>query len=144
MRLWPVSREQMPKPYVNTVDRDETLLQATLRRAGCLEEAAAALVVCNQDHDFIVSAQAREVAANGVRLMLEPEGRNTAPAICAAALLIEAQGLDDLMLVLPADHVIKNGERFAEAAAAAADLAEKGYLVTFAIAPTSRNRIWLP
>jgi mannose-1-phosphate guanylyltransferase/mannose-6-phosphate isomerase len=136
VRLWPVSREAMPKPYIHTSDAEQTLLQATLRRVADLGMTSETLVVCNQDHDFIVSAQAQSSARNGVRLILEPDGRNTAPAICAAALIQMAKGNDDPMLVLPADHLIKNQARFAEAVRSGMELAETGHLVTFAVKPT--------
>lgn len=136
VRLWPVSREAMPKPYVRTAPASETLLQATLRRVGAVEGTGPAYVVCNKDHDFIVSGQARSADIGAVHLILEPEGRNTAAAICAAALIIQRDhGADATMLVLPADHVIRDKAKFAEAVASGSDLAAKGYLVTFAIDP---------
>ncbi len=135
VRLWPISREVMPKPYVRTAEVEDTLLQSTLRRVAGLSPENPTLVVCNQDHDFLVSGQAQTSALNGVRLLLEPEGRNTAPAICAAALMLLATVGDEPMLVLPADHVINNQTAFAAAVASGVDLALKGYLVTFAIKP---------
>lgn len=135
VRLWPISREAMPKPYVRTAEVEDTLLQSTLRRVAHLSPESPTLVVCNQDHDFMVSGQAQTSALNGVRLLLEPEGRNTAPAICAAALVLLATVGDEPMLVLPADHVINNQAAFAEAVASGEDLARQGYLVTFAITP---------
>ncbi len=135
VRLWPISREAMPKPYVRTAEFEDTLLQATLRRVTDIGEQSKTLVVCNKDHDFLVSGQAQASARNGVRLLLEPEGRNTAPAICAAALVLAAGGSDEPMLVLPADHVIKNQDAFTQAVTSGVDLARKGHLVTFAIKP---------
>lgn len=136
VRLWPVSREAMPKPYVRTSDVDDTLLQATLRRVSALDASGPTIVVCNRDHDFLVASQAQTSARNGVRMLLEPEGRNTAPAICAAALLAAAAGDDNPLLVLPADHVIRDEKAFAAAVGSGAALAGQGYLVTFAIAPS--------
>lgn len=137
VRLWPVSREAMPKPYVRTADVADTLLQATLRRVEPIAGPAGCVVVCNQDHGFLVTGQSEASVGHGARLILEPEGRNTAPAICAAALVLAQQGLDDaIMLVLPADHVIKDQQGFAAAVASGADLAERGHLVTFAIKPS--------
>lgn len=136
VRLWPVSREAMPKPYVRTAEVEDTLLQATLRRVGSIASKTRTLVVCNKDHDFLVNGQAQTSAPNGVRLILEPEGRNTAPAICVAALVLQMSGNDEPMLVLPADHVIKNQAAFTAAVLSGADLAAKGRLVTFAIKPS--------
>ena len=136
VRLWPVSREAMPKPFVRTAGVEDTLLQATLKRVAKIGPHYPALVVCNQDHDFLVTGQAQNSAVNGVRLLLEPEGRNTAPAICAAALVVLDTAGDEPMLVLPADHVISNQEAFAAAVASGVELARNGHLVTFAIAPT--------
>lgn len=135
VRLWPISREAMPKPYVRTADVEDTLLQATLRRVAAVDPTSSTLVVCNQEHDFLVSAQAQTSARNGVRLLLEPEGRNTAPALCAAALTLLATGSDEPMLVLPADHVITNQAAFTTAVKSGEALARQGYLVTFAIKP---------
>ncbi len=135
VRLWPISREAMPKPYVRTGEEEDTLLQLTLRRVADFSSETPPLVVCNQDHDFLVRGQARTSARNGVRLLLEPEGRNTAPAICAAALVLLATAGDEPMLVLPADHVINNQTAFAEAVASGVGLADQGHLVTFAITP---------
>ena len=136
VRLWPISRESMPKPYVRTDQAEDTLLQATLRRVAGIEPNYPTLVVCNQDHDFLVNGQAQTSAANGVRLLLEPEGRNTAPAICAAALAVLATTGDEPMLVLPADHAINNQVAFAAAVASGVELARDGHLVTFAITPS--------
>ena len=135
-RLWPVSREDMPKPYVRTSEVEDTLLQATLRRVETLQQAGSCFVVCNKDHDFLVTEQAEAAVGHRIRLIVEPEGRNTAPAICAAALVLsrESDG-DEPMLVLPADHVIRDIDPFSTAVASAEELAREGYLVTFAVRP---------
>lgn len=136
VRLWPISREAMPKPYVSTSPVGETLLQSTLRRVSPLVEGGPSYVVCNKDHDFLVSGQAQAAGIEGLHMVLEPEGRNTAAAICAAALVIHQDlGGDEPMLVLPADHVIQNETLFAEAVSSAAALAQRNYLVTFAVDP---------
>lgn len=136
VRLWPVSREACPKPLVRALASEETMLQATVRRASGLGGGGRTMVVCNVEHDCIVGSQARMAARHGVRLILEPEGRNTAPAVCVAALVQSASGSDDPLLVLPADHAIRDEERFVEAVRSARQLAMAGHLVTFAIAPT--------
>ncbi|MCB1380604.1 MAG: mannose-1-phosphate guanylyltransferase/mannose-6-phosphate isomerase [Alphaproteobacteria bacterium] len=136
-RLWPASREVLPKPYAAGLSGDNTLLQATLHRINQIANCSRPLVVCASAHDFLVQQQASTPDGCAADLLLEPEGRNTAPAICAAALAVARRhGPDVAMLVLPADHVIRKGEAFAEAVARAADLAHRGYLTTFAITPT--------
>jgi mannose-1-phosphate guanylyltransferase/mannose-6-phosphate isomerase len=136
-RLWPVSRATLPKPFVQITGAEDTLLQATLRRLPLAAEGAVPLVVCNADHEFLVRDQAAKVSAGRVNLLLEPESRNTAPAVCAAALAIQrTSGSDEPILVLPADHDIADETAFAEAVKSGAGLARKGFLVTFAITPT--------
>ena len=135
-RLWPASRETLPKPYVQGLGTAETLLQATLRRALALPGVAAPLVVCNAAHDFLVRRQAAEMGV-APQLILEPEGRNTAPALCAAALQLSRSGAaSEPMLVLPADHAIRDEAGFAEAVVSGAALARQGHLVTFAVEPS--------
>ena len=134
MRLWPASRESLPKPYVSVTGDGGTLLQSTFARLKAAGECGPPLVVCSEAHDFLVREQA---AGNPVDMLLEPMGRNTAPALCAAALVLAARGSDEPMLVLPADHIVKDGQAFASAVRSGADLARQGHLVTFAITPTS-------
>jgi mannose-1-phosphate guanylyltransferase/mannose-6-phosphate isomerase len=137
VRLWPVSRESLPKPYVNVGLGEDTLLQATLRRLAGIADAAVPLVVCGLQHENLVRGQAVSLDMAPPGLVLEPAGRNTAPAICAAALAITHWGLGDHpMLVLPADHVITRSAEFAAAVARGSELAEQGFLVTFAITPS--------
>jgi mannose-1-phosphate guanylyltransferase/mannose-6-phosphate isomerase len=134
-RLWPLSRETHPKQFQPLVG-DESLLQATWRRIAGLEGLEAPIVVANEEHRFMVAEQLRQVGAAPAALLLEPVGRNTAPAIAAAALLALADGADPLLLVLPSDHVIADAPGFRAAVAAAAPAAEAGALVTFGIVPT--------
>lgn len=135
-RLWPLSRELHPKPFIPLVE-EHTLLQATARRLAPLGEARAPIVVCNALHRFMVAEQLGAVGVTPSAVLLEPEGRNTAPAIAAAAL--EALALDDggdpILLVLPADHAIRDETRFAGAVRSAVLEAAAGQLVTFAVAP---------
>jgi mannose-1-phosphate guanylyltransferase/mannose-6-phosphate isomerase len=117
---------------------ESSLLQETVLRAG--QSAAAAnvpLIVCNEEHRFLVAEQVRELGKDPGGIILEPVGRNTAPALTLAALAIERQGQDSVMVVMPADHVIGDQPAFARAVAEAAALAETGYLVTFGIVPTA-------
>jgi mannose-1-phosphate guanylyltransferase / mannose-6-phosphate isomerase len=132
-RLWPLSREAYPKQFLPLVG-DETMLQATWRRVSALT-AAAPLVVANEEHRFLVAEQLRVVGAPKPRIVLEPVGRNTAPAIAAAALIAQGEGGDPLLLVLPSDHVVRDAAAFHAAVAAAVAAAEQGALITFGIVP---------
>jgi mannose-1-phosphate guanylyltransferase/mannose-6-phosphate isomerase len=132
-RLWPLSREAYPKQFLPLAGED-TMLQATWRRVAPLS-AAAPLVVANEDHRFLVAEQLRVIGAPAARIVLEPVGRNTAPAIAAAALVAMADGSDPLLLVLPSDHVVRDADAFRAAVAEASPAAEAGALVTFGIVP---------
>ena len=134
-RLWPLSREAYPKQFLPLAGED-TMLQATWRRVAPLSSAAP-LVVANEDHRFLVAEQLRVIGAPTARIVLEPVGRNTAPAIAAAALVASADGADPLLLVLPSDHVVRNPDAFRAAVEAAAPAAEAGALVTFGIVPNA-------
>lgn len=134
-RLWPVSREGHPKPFMKLAD-GESLLQKTVLRAGRLAESTQPLVVTNRDYYFRSRDDLAEQGAVG-RYLLEPVGRNTAPAVLLAALeIVECYGGDARMLVLAADHLIQDQDGFAEAVAKADVLARQGFLVTFGIEPT--------
>lgn len=140
-RLWPVSREALPKPFIALPD-GETLLQKTLQRALALPGVEHVLTVTNRDYYFLTRDEYESHASDDHRVvhdyLLEPSGRNTAPAIAAAALHASRKHGDDVvLLVLPADHLIKNQTSFAEAVAHAQDLATQGHLVTFGIQPTA-------
>jgi mannose-1-phosphate guanylyltransferase/mannose-6-phosphate isomerase len=136
-RLWPLSREAYPKQFL-ALAGDDTMLQATWRRVAAIA-ARAPLVVANEDHRFLVAEQLRVIGAPTPRIVLEPVGRNTAPAIAAAALIARAdpqhENDDPLLLVLPSDHVVRDAEAFRRAVLAAAPAAEAGALVTFGIVP---------
>ena len=135
-RLWPLSREAYPKQFLPLVGED-TMLQATWKRVADLSDAAP-LVVANEDHRFLVAEQLRLVGVEHASILLEPVGRNTAPAIAAAALHAMRQpGEDPLLLVLPSDHVVANVEGFCAAVRAAMPAAGNGALVTFGIVPTA-------
>ncbi len=138
-RLWPLSREAYPKQFLPLVG-DETMLQATWRRVAALSEAAP-LIVANEDHRFLVAEQLRVIGVPQARIVLEPIGRNTAPAIAAAALIARAdpqhESGDPLLLVLPSDHVVRDAQAFQAAVRKAIPAAEQGALVTFGIVPKS-------
>ena len=133
-RLWPLSRKLTPKQFLPLVG-DLTMLQATLKRLEGLEHAQP-LLICNEEHRFLAAEQLRQLGMEQARILLEPEGRNTAPAIALAALQASADGDDPLLLVLAADHLINDVAQFHGAIQAAQPLAEQGKLVTFGIVPT--------
>ena len=136
-RLWPLSRQRLPKQFL-TLLSERTLLQETLSRLDGMT-VADPLIVCNEAHGFLASGQSNEIEKKVLCIILEPEGRNTAPALTLAALFLKDftadQSLDPVMLVMPADHVIKDVQGFQAAVAAGVGLAERGYLVTFGIVP---------
>jgi mannose-1-phosphate guanylyltransferase / mannose-6-phosphate isomerase len=134
-RLWPLSREAYPKQFLPLVGED-TMLQATWRRVAEIA-GAAPIVVANEDHRFLVAEQLRLVDAPKPAIVLEPVGRNTAPAIALAALQAMVDGEDPLLLVLPSDHVVADAEAFRKAVREAAAAAEAGALVTFGILPSA-------
>jgi len=135
-RLWPLSREYFPKPCHSLSDKKFSLLQETLNRIASLK-LVAPIVVCNESHRFLIAQQLQEIGVTGASIVLEPKGRNTAPAIALAALEAEHKNLEDaLLLVLPADHVIRDVTAFEKAIQQAAELAELDALVTFGVQPT--------
>ncbi|WP_256646567.1 mannose-1-phosphate guanylyltransferase/mannose-6-phosphate isomerase [Thermomonas paludicola] len=134
-RLWPLSREAYPKQFLPLVGKD-TMLQATWRRVAALADAAP-IVVAGEDHRFLVAEQLRQIGAPVPAIVLEPIGRNTAPAIAAAALQAMVAGTDPVLLVLPSDHVVRDDEAFRSAVRSAMPAAEAGALVTFGIVPSA-------
>ncbi len=144
-RLWPLSREQYPKQFLK-LGRAATLLQQTLRRldglASMPDSASYPLtlpppiIVCNEDHRFLVTEQARQVEVEPSSIMLEPVGRNTAPALTCAALVCQARSPECVVLMMPADHVVQNPEAFCRAVLRGIGLVQADYLVTFGVAPT--------
>jgi len=137
-RLWPLSRASYPKQYWPLAGTGEdTLLQQTQQRLAGLPGLGSPLLICNEDHRFIVAEQLRQIGVEPQAILLEPIGRNTAPAVAVAALLATAQGEDPLLLVLAADHVIRDAATFRATVAAGVPAAEAGQLVTFGIVPTA-------
>lgn len=132
-RLWPMSRKVLPKQFLPLVSGDSSLLQDTTLRAKAVSDATEVIVVCNEEHRFLVADQLAAINVP-VLQMLEPEGRNTAAAVTAAAIVTEIE--DPVLLVLASDHAITNLEAFGDAVDRAAHLAASGHLVTFGIAPT--------
>ena len=132
-RLWPLSREAYPKQFLPLVGED-TMLQATWRRVAPIADAPP-IVVANEEHRFLAAEQLRLVGVGHAAILLEPVGRNTAPAIAAAALQARREGDDPVLLVLPSDHVVADAEGFRAAVREAMPAAEQGALVTFGIVP---------
>lgn len=132
-RLWPLSRAQFPKQFLPLVN-DTSMLQDTLDRLPSRHQAP--VFICNEDHRFLVAEQVKQTNNTKATILLEPKGRNTAPAVALAALNALTTDEDPLLLVLAADHVIKDIEKFHQAISAATVAAVKGKLVTFGIVPT--------
>ena len=133
-RLWPMSRTLYPKQLLTLLGR-ESLLQQTVRRIAERETFAPPLLVANEEHRFIIAEQLREIAVVPRALLLEPVGRNTAPAACLAALALTETDPDPLMLLMPSDHTIGDVDAFVDAIGRAAAAAQAGALVSFGIAP---------
>ena len=137
-RLWPLSRKQYPKQYLPLVS-DNTMLQETILRLNGLDNLADPIIICNADHRFLVAEQCQQIDIINPTILLEPIGRNTAPAIAAAALQ-SINGSDDaILLVLSADHVIQDVDVFHAAINIASKQAQEGNLTTFGIVPTDAN-----
>jgi len=134
-RLWPLSREKYPKQLLPLIGED-SLLQATVRRAEGLPdvELAEPMVVCNEEYRFVIAEQLRLLGKAGT-VLLEPVGRNTAPALTLAALAAQRDAQDPVLLVMPADHVITDLAAFRQTVARATQLAAQGAVVTFGITP---------
>ncbi|NOQ77306.1 MAG: mannose-1-phosphate guanylyltransferase/mannose-6-phosphate isomerase [Methylococcaceae bacterium] len=137
-RLWPLSRKQKPKQFI-ALFGDNTMFQETLLRLDGLEGVEPPIVVCNNDHRFMVAGQLQQLGCEQSSIILEPIGKNTAPALAIAALQSMILDKDPILLVLAADHVIDNIGAFHEAIRLAQKEAEKGFFVTFGIVPTSPN-----
>ena len=134
-RLWPLSREAYPKQFLQ-LSGTHSMLQSTWLRVADMA-ALPPIVVANEAHRFVAAEQLQQVGTTPSAILLEPIGRNTAPAIAAAALEARRNGDDPLLLVLPSDHLIRNVEHFHQAITLAATVAEQGKLVTFGIQPTA-------
>jgi mannose-1-phosphate guanylyltransferase/mannose-6-phosphate isomerase len=132
-RLWPLSRGLFPKQLL-ALTGERSLIQETVART-IGEGFGNPLIVCNVEHRFLIAEQMREAAITPAAIVLEPEGRNTAPAAAIAAILVAAEDPNALMLLMPADHVIRDVAAFRDAIQRAASAASRGHLVTFGIAP---------
>src|SRR5688572_18557134 len=134
-RLWPLSRANYPKQLL-ALTSDRTMLQETIARNLSDAAFAAPIVVCNDDHRFMIEEQLRAIDVAAQQIVLEPVARNTGPAVAAAALCLANSDPDALMLVQPSDHVIGSVEEFHRAVITGIAAAQTGKLVTFGIKPT--------
>jgi mannose-1-phosphate guanylyltransferase/mannose-1-phosphate guanylyltransferase/mannose-6-phosphate isomerase len=134
-RLWPLSRAAYPKQLLPLVG-EQTMLQETVARVCAWPEALAPVLVCGNEHRFMIAEQMREIDVRPHAILLEPQGKNTAPAVAAAAFQLLRQDPEAVMLVLPADHVIKDRAAFHEAVRRAMTSVEQGALATFGIQPS--------
>ena len=132
-RLWPLSREALPKQLL-PLHGERTMIQDTVLRAS-LPEAAAPLILCGEGHRFIIAEQMQAIGVKPRAIVLEPMGRNTAPAAAIAALLTQEIDPEAVVLLLPSDHVVKDVAAFHAAVANAVEAAREGYIVTFGITP---------
>ncbi len=135
-RLWPLSRALYPKQLLD-LSGEKTMLQETVLRLVAADDIGPVYCICNESHRFLVAEQLREINADIGEIVLEPKGRNTAPAAAIAAMLVEEKYPGATMLLLPADHVIRDTLAFGAAVAVGKCAAEKGELVTFGIVPSS-------
>ncbi|MES9884958.1 MAG: mannose-1-phosphate guanylyltransferase/mannose-6-phosphate isomerase [Sedimenticola sp.] len=135
-RLWPLSRKAYPKQFLSLVD-DRSLFQATVQRIDRLAECSNPLIVCNEEHRFLVAEQLRSIGTEASTILLEPQAKNTAPALACAALSAQEMSDDAVLLVLPSDHLIKDVDLFLQAIDEGMKAASEGKLVTFGIVPTS-------
>ncbi|MRI32075.1 mannose-1-phosphate guanylyltransferase/mannose-6-phosphate isomerase [Endozoicomonas sp. OPT23] len=130
-RLWPYSRKHYPKQFLPCIGEQSMLQQTLLRLKGLKTNPP--IIICSEDHRFIVGEQLQQIGINNARILLEPEGRNTAPALASAALL--QKNSDEILLALAADHFIADEAAFRKAVVQASELASQGHLVTFGIEP---------
>jgi mannose-1-phosphate guanylyltransferase/mannose-6-phosphate isomerase len=141
-RLWPLSREAYPKQFL-PLTSEHTMLQETVRRLDGIETEYPrqaiglldSIIVCNEAHRFLVAEQLRLLDRRPAAIILEPEGRNTAPALCLAALAAIGGGQDPVLLVMPADHNIRDEQGFRQVAADGYVLAQEGAVITFGVVP---------
>lgn len=141
-RLWPLSRQLYPKQLLN-IYNDNTMLQNTVSRLGGIENISPPIIVCNEEHRFMTAEQLRLIKVKPAEIILEPVGRNTAPAIAVAALKAlqgndknqEEADIDPVLLVLPADHAIEDNAGFHDAVSSGFEYAQQNRLITFGIVP---------
>ena len=135
-RLWPASRSLQPKQFIEFPNVQGSLFQNTLSRLEGLSDIEDPIVVCNNDHRFLVAEQLRQLGKEHSNILLEPVGRDTAPAVALAALCALQNSADPLLLILPADHTVEDQTEFQQAIAQALQSAKQGKLATFGIVPS--------
>ena len=137
-RLWPLSRESFPKQYLNLIhNSNKSLLQQTVERINNLENIDNPMILCNEEHRFIVAEQMRKIKVKPKSILLEPFGKNTAPAVAIASIKATEYGDDPILIILPSDHLIKDNNLFLDSLREGIEFASKGRLVTFGIIPSS-------
>ncbi len=137
-RLWPLSRQSFPKQFLSlTSDDKDSLLQKTIKRISNIKKISSPILICNEEHRFLVAEQMRGINIKNCSILLEPLGRNTAPAIAISALKALDKNDDPILLILSSDHEILNKEKFINTLNAGINYAKKEQLVTFGIVPTS-------
>ena len=138
-RLWPLSRRSFPKQFLNLLDDEYTMLQKTYKRIENLEDVSRPLVICNEEHRFLVGHQMKEINIEPLEIILEPEGRNTTPAITIAALkaleIFKDTNIEPILLILSSDHQIEDIGNFQLAIKNSIDLASRGNLIIFGVPP---------
>ncbi len=139
-RLWPLSRKSFPKQFLNLLDNEYTMLQRTYKRVENLGNVSRPIVICNEEHRFIVGHQMKEINIEPLEILLEPEGRNTTPAITIAALkaidIYKNTEIDPILLILSSDHQIKDINNFHLAIKSSIELSSRDNLIIFGVSPT--------
>ena len=139
-RLWPLSRKSFPKQFLNLLDDKYTMLQKTYKRIENLDEICRPIIICNEEHRFIAGHQMKEIKIKPLEILLEPEGRNTTPAITIAAIraldIFKDTNIEPILLILSADHQIKDINKFQMAIKNSIDLAFNDKLIIFGVPPT--------
>jgi len=139
-RLWPLSRKSFPKQFLNLLEDEYTMLQKTYKRIENLDNICKPIIICNEEHRFIVGHQMKEIDVEPLCILLEPEGRNTTPAITIAALrvleIFKDKNIDPVLLILSSDHQIKDVKKFQLAIKNSINLALKDNLIIFGVPPT--------
>ena len=139
-RLWPLSRKSFPKQFLNLLEDDYTMLQSTYKRIENLDDISRPIVICNEEHRFIVGHQMKEINVEPLEILLEPEGRNTTPAITIAALkvldIFKNTNIEPILLILSSDHQIEDISKFHSAIKNSIELSLKDNLIIFGVPPT--------
>ena len=135
-RLWPLSRQSFPKQFLELSENKKSLLQNTVERISNLKDSLNPILICNEEHRFLAAEQMREIKIKPSSILLEPIGRNTAPAIALAAIKALSINKDPILIVLSSDHEIKDQKKFLGVIELGIDFASKGKIVTFGVLPT--------